>query len=292
MVPALNDAFVGHPHRVEPSDQPPIYDTFVDYVERTLPEARDLVAEVAGDVLRHGEGDENPRDPYMVTTEVIVERLLFPALDRGDQAAAARYLAVAEVMLASPDGRLRDLASIRFAECLSTSGQAARYGPLAEPLLGPRLRDKVHSLRWPRGAVIDKPCEHLGVGLIEDTPADGPDALYQWARPHTPSLAKAWDELAAEWQPAPPTDTDVILFVLAPGLVEAVHAGDLGAANEVATMVEAMATHDQFMWNHVAVTAAPAIAEKVSPEDLDRLLSVLGPQTRNLVEGLLGSVEH
>jgi len=130
------------------------------------------------------------------------------------------------------------------------------------------------------------------VGVIADIPDDGPDALYAWARPHTPSLADAWDELAAEWEPSTPTDTDVILFVLVPGLVRAVHEGDLVTASEVAVMVEAMATYDRFMWNHVAVTAAPAIAEEVSREGIGRLMPLLGPQTRSLVEQSFASIRR
>jgi len=128
------------------------------------------------------------------------------------------------------------------------------------------------------------------VGVTADKPADGPDALYAWARTHTPSLAAAWEQLAADWEPDTPTDTDVILFVLVPGLIRAVPDGDFAAAEEVAIMFEAMATYDDFMWNHVAVTGAPAIAEKVSREDIGRLMPLLGPQTRMLVEQSLASV--
>ena len=113
-----------------------------------------------------------------------------------------------------------------------------------------------------------------------------PGEFVTWVSLNAPGLRPELDVLAAEWG-EPPPQTEVCLFVLVPTYVAAVQSGAAGRVDEVANLFERMTTHpDEDLPTHVVLTVAPALAERLSPDQLrasvgEHMLAELAPWLTN-----------
>jgi len=98
------------------------------------------------------------------------------------------------------------------------------------------------------------------------------DEFVTWVSLHAPSLRSLLDALEEDWGEAPP-QTEVALFVIIPGFIDALRRRDAVATSEIAELLEKMCTHaDEDLPTNIVLTIAPHLAGKLAPHELTETL--------------------